>query len=77
MQGNLTYIDPSPEMLVVISQLSKENVGDTLRLKDVLDSIRLLGIEANKNIISNKLEKIGLCSLKEDADEGLEVYDGF
>ena len=77
MQSNLTYIDPSPEMLVVISQLSKKNIEDSLRLKDVLDSIRLLGISANKNIISSKLEKIGLCSLKEDADEGLEVYNGF
>jgi len=75
--NNWTYIDPSPEWLVVISQLSKQKVEHTLRLKDVMQSIRLLGIDASNSAVSRKLEQIGLCNLKEDADEGLEVYNGF
>jgi hypothetical protein len=71
------YINPSAEWLVVISQLSKDKVNDKTRLKDVMQSIKLLGINASKSIVSKKLEQIGLCTLKEDADEGLEIFNGF
>lgn len=74
---NFSHVAPGAEWIVVISAMASLGPAEIVRLGDVLESLRALGMQPRIDFIVSELERAGLCASAADGDEGIEINLGF
>lgn len=75
--GNLTWVEPGQEWLIVVASLCADKPGGVCRLGDLKASLAELGISASTPTVISLLEKYGMARSSHDADDALEIQAGF
>lgn len=74
---NYSHVAPGPEWIVVMSAVSSAQAVETVRLGDVLQSMKALSFQPRIDFLLGELERAGLCASAPDGDEGIEINLGF
>lgn len=72
------HVAPGPEWIVVMSAMSAaDGPNSTVRLGDLIQSLKGLGFQPRIDFLLAELERAGLCASAPDGDEGIEINLGF
>ncbi|WP_273150781.1 hypothetical protein [Methylophaga thiooxydans] len=72
-----TLVEPGHEWFVVISSLTASSPDSRINVRDLVQSLSSLGIDANFKTIIRNIESVGLGRSSHDADDAVEIATAF
>lgn len=75
--NRFTVVEPGPEWVVTVASVLTGRPGGATTLKNIKQSLRMLGLNPSKDLLIFELENAGLTRSSHDADEAIIVKAGF